>query len=54
MFKTQEGAEYGAKTSCMAKYTKLKSCDKLEMTCSSFNLGKGDILTVKAGKKKYK
>jgi len=54
VFKTQEGATYGAKTNCQAKYIKLKSCKKLQMTCDSFQLGKGDVMLVKAGKKKYK
>jgi len=54
VFKTQNGSTYAPKTNCMVKYVKLRKCPKLEMTCSSFSLGKGDSVMVKVQKKKNK
>ena len=53
-FTTQEGAEYLPKTDCTVKYVKQRSCKKVQLSCDSFAMAKGDVLLVRAGKQRYK
>ena len=46
-FSTQDGAQYTSMTDCSVNY-KLGSCPKMRFDCSSFDLGKGDTLFIKA------
>merc|ERR1719282_1365035 len=54
MFHTQEGDKYSKKVQCKIKINLGESCEEMELTCNSFNLAKGSIMSVKVGKNKPK
>jgi len=53
-YQTQAGATYEKNTNCVTKFTLDNSCKKIKFSCDSFNLGKGDLMIVKIGKKSKK
>jgi len=54
VYRTQDGDSYSPKTSCVTKFTLKKSCKKVKFSCDYFQLGKGDVMIVKIGKKSKK
>ena len=54
MFHTQAGNKYTKKVKCEIEINLGETCEEMELTCSSFNLAKGSILSVKVGDGKTK
>jgi len=54
MFHTQAGNKYTKKVKCEIEISLGETCEEMELTCDSFNLAKGSILSVKVGDGKAK
>ena len=54
MFHTQAGNKYTKKVKCEIEISLGETCEEMELTCDSFNLAKGSILSVKVGNGKTK